>query len=262
MLALVALLLCAPPAGQLLDLRKGTLTYTVVHRLHEVRATSQQVEGRALAQPDGTVKVQVRVRVATFDSGNSNRDEHMREATHEQSHPYAEVKGTMSGVTVPLQQPLETTLHGTVELNGDKQAQEVAVKLQLHQVGGLLTLASLGATVIFGQLNYNDLYGGGGSTRRWYDWHRYSALTSAALFAGTGALALFAPSPLEKRLRLDTAMLHRIAMGVATAGLATQIVLGFVTAGKGGSLSQRDFALAHQIVGYSTFGATAVGFGG
>ena len=130
MLALVALLLCAPPAGQLLDLRKGTLTYTVVHRLHEVRATSHQVEGRALAQPDGTVKVQVRVRVATFDSGNSNRDEHMREATHEQSHPYAEVKGTMSGVTVPLQQPLETTLHGTVELNGEKQAQDVAVKLQ------------------------------------------------------------------------------------------------------------------------------------
>jgi len=130
MLAFVALLLCAPPAGQLLDLRKGTLTYTVVHRLHEVRATSHQVEGRALAQPDGTVKVQVRVRVATFDSGNSNRDEHMREATHEQSHPYAEVKGTMSGVTVPLQQPLETTLHGTVELNGEKQAQDLAVKLE------------------------------------------------------------------------------------------------------------------------------------
>ncbi|TMA84606.1 MAG: YceI family protein [Deltaproteobacteria bacterium] len=130
MLALVAVLLCAPPAGQLLDLRKGTLTYTVVHRLHEVRATSHQVEGRALAQPDGTVKVQVRVRVATFDSGNSNRDEHMREVTHEHSHPYAEVKGTISGVTVPLQQSQETTLHGTVELNGEKRAQDVAVKLE------------------------------------------------------------------------------------------------------------------------------------
>jgi len=143
----------------------------------------------------------------------------------------------------------------------DRELRTRRSMLQLHQVGGLLTLASLGATVIFGQLNYNDLYGGGGYTRRWYDWHRYSAFTSAALFAGTGALALFAPSPLEKRMRLDTAMLHRIAMGVATAGLATQIVLGFVTANKGGSLSQRDFALAHQIVGYSTCGATAVGFG-
>jgi hypothetical protein len=56
-------------------------------------------------------------------------------------------------------------------------------------------------------------------------------------------------------------MMHRIAMGIATAGIATQIVLGFVTASKGGSVSQRDYALAHQIVGYTTFGATAVGFG-
>ena len=133
--------------------------------------------------------------------------------------------------------------------------------LQLHQLGGMLTLATLGATVIFGELNYIDKYGGGGDTGRWYEWHRWSAFTSAALFAGTGALAVFAPSPLEKKMRLDTAMLHRIAMGVATAGMVTQIVLGFVTASKGGSISQRDFALAHQIVGFTTFGATAVGFG-
>src|SRR5438094_907802 len=130
MLALVAFLLCAPPSGQLLDLREGSLTYTVVHRLHEVRATSHQVEGRALAQPDGTVKVQVRVRIATFDSGNSNRDEHMREATHEQSHPYAEVKGTMSGIKLPLEGGRQATLHATVELNGQKQAIDVPVKLE------------------------------------------------------------------------------------------------------------------------------------
>jgi len=133
--------------------------------------------------------------------------------------------------------------------------------LQLHQLGGMLTLASLGATVIFGELNYIDKYGGGGDTGRWYEWHRWSAFTAAAIFAGTGALAIFAPSPLEKPMRLDTAMLHRIAMGVATAGMVTQIVLGIVTASKGASVSQRDFALAHQIVGFTTFGATAVGFG-
>jgi hypothetical protein len=133
--------------------------------------------------------------------------------------------------------------------------------LQLHQLGGMLTLASLGATVIFGELNYLDKYGGGGDTGRWYEWHRWTAFTAAAIFAGTGALAIFAPSPLPKPKRLDTVMLHRIAMGVATAGMVTQIVLGFVTASKGGSISQRDFALAHEIVGFTTFGATAVGFG-
>lgn len=135
MLALVAILLCAPPAGQLLDLREGTLTYTVVHKLHEVRGTSRRMEGRALAQRDGTVRVQVRARLATFDSGNSNRDEHMREATHEASHPYAEVKGTMSGVTLPLTEPRQATLHATVELNGVKEAIEVPVKLEPAQAG-------------------------------------------------------------------------------------------------------------------------------
>ena len=56
-------------------------------------------------------------------------------------------------------------------------------------------------------------------------------------------------------------MLHRIAMGVASAGMVTRILLGILTASKEGSVSQRDFALAHQIVGFTTFGATAVGFG-
>jgi hypothetical protein len=129
MLALVAVLLCAP-SGQLLDVQEGTLSYTVVHKLHEVHASTRQVEGRALAQPDGTVKVQVRAKVATFDSGNSNRDAHMREATHEAEHPYAEVKGTLTGVTLPLAAPAETTLHAVVELNGEKQAQDIPIKLQ------------------------------------------------------------------------------------------------------------------------------------
>jgi hypothetical protein len=133
--------------------------------------------------------------------------------------------------------------------------------LQMHQLGGMLTLASLGATVIFGQLNYIDKYGGGGDTGQWYQWHKFSAYTATAVFAATGALAVLAPSPIEKPARLDTAMVHKIAMGIATAGMVTQIVLGFVTASKEGSVSQRDYALAHQIVGFTTFGATAVGFG-
>ncbi len=130
MLALVAILLSAPAAGQLLDLRQGTLTYTVVHKLHEVQGTTHQVEGRALATPDGTVKVQVRAKVATFDSGNSNRDEHMREVTHEASHPYAEVKGTLAGVALPLSGSRKAVLHATVELNGERQLVEVPVKLE------------------------------------------------------------------------------------------------------------------------------------
>ncbi len=118
MLALVALLLCAPPARQILDLRQGTLTYAVVHKLHEVRGTSKDVEGRALALPDGTVKVQVRAKVASFDSGL-----------------YTEVRGTLSGVTLPLEGPREAVLHGTVELNGEKRTRDVPVKLKPENGG-------------------------------------------------------------------------------------------------------------------------------
>jgi len=134
-LVLIAFLLCAPSGQQLLDLREGTLSYVVVHKLHEVKATTRHVEGRALALPDGTVKVQVRAKVATFDSGNSNRDVHMREATREAAHPYAEVKGVMSDVTLPLDGPRQATLRATVELNGEKHPQDVPVKLEPEAAG-------------------------------------------------------------------------------------------------------------------------------
>jgi hypothetical protein len=129
-LALLALLISAAPAsGQLLDVREGTLGYTIVHKLHEVHATTREVEGRALVQPDGTAKVQVRAKVASFDSGNSNRDVHMREVTHEAAHSYASVKGTLRGVSLPPAGPLKLTMHAIVELNGEKEAVEVPVAL-------------------------------------------------------------------------------------------------------------------------------------
>ena len=86
------------------------------------------------------------------------------------------------------------------------------------------------------------------------------AVASTVIFAGTASLALFAPAPIERQARLDTATLHRIAMTIAAAGMATQIVLGIVTASKEGQSAQRDFALAHQIVGYTTLAASLTGF--
>jgi hypothetical protein len=129
-----------------------------------------------------------------------------------------------------------------------------------HQVGGFATLGSLTATVVLGQLNYTDKYGGGGDTGKYYQWHRWVAITSATIFAGTAALAVFAPSPIARPARLDTATLHKVSMAVASAGMVTQIILGIVTASKEGQPVQRDFAMAHQIIGYTTLAATATGF--
>jgi len=132
--------------------------------------------------------------------------------------------------------------------------------LRLHQIGGYATLATMTATVVLGQLNYIDKYGGGGDVGTYRTPHLLTAYTAAGVFAATGILAVLAPNPFEKRLRLDTATLHKAAMIVATAGMATQVVLGILTAGKEGTVAQRDFALAHQIVGYTTLAATATGF--
>ena len=90
--------------------------------------------------------------------------------------------------------------------------------------------------------------------------HRVAGYGAAGIFAFTGLLALFAPSPIDQPVRLSTATVHKTCMAVATAGMVAQVVLGIVSAGKQGQLSQRDFALAHQLTGYATAAAVAGGF--
>jgi polyisoprenoid-binding protein YceI len=133
--AFLAALLCSGSASAqqqapvLLSLARGTLTYTVVHKLHEVKGTSHTMQGAAKVQPGAPTVVQVRVPIATFDSGNSNRDEHMREATHEPAHPNVELKGTLPPVSLPLAGEQQVTLDATVEMNGIVQRHSIPVTL-------------------------------------------------------------------------------------------------------------------------------------
>lgn len=113
----------------MLDAKEGQLKYTLVHKLHEVSGVCKTVEGKAALTPDGGAKVQVRAKVACFDSGNSNRDVHMREVTREALYPLVSVKGTLAGLKLPLAAPLQTTLAATVEFNGNKQPVQVPVTL-------------------------------------------------------------------------------------------------------------------------------------
>ena len=125
---LCALLVAAAP--QTFDLREGTLTYTVIHKLHQVKGTTNQLQGRAQLQPDGTLRVQVRAKVSSFDSGNGNRDEHVREVTHEPAHPFVQVKGSAPNVAVGA--PADVKLDATIDLNGVQKQQQIAVHLQMH----------------------------------------------------------------------------------------------------------------------------------
>lgn len=131
--------------------------------------------------------------------------------------------------------------------------------LRFHQGLGIATWSALAATVAVGQLDLHDRFRGGGDTGKWHGAHRALALGTSAMFLGTGLLGLFAPEPYAKKLRLDTATLHKASMALAAAGMVTQIVLGVAARRSGGELRERDLARAHQIVGYATLGAMTVG---
>lgn len=130
--------------------------------------------------------------------------------------------------------------------------------LQAHQAAGLATWALMGTTVVYGRLNYADTYFGDG-TGRYSATHKKLGYATASAFAFTGLLAALAPEPYPKKLRFDTATVHKGSMALATAGIVTQIVLG-VGMRKGlGDLDRRQLANAHQAVGFSTFAAMSVG---
>jgi cytochrome b561 len=131
--------------------------------------------------------------------------------------------------------------------------------LNVHQAAGIATWALMGTTVVVGQLNYRDLYGGGGYTQKYRNAHIALAASTATAFAFTGILALSAPEPYVKRMRLDTATVHKSSMAVTTLGLVAQIALGVWANQSLGNTNQREIATAHQVLGYATFGAMTVG---
>jgi cytochrome b561 len=129
--------------------------------------------------------------------------------------------------------------------------------LQTHQTLGLATWVLMAATVTIGQLNYNQLWGNGGGSRKWQSPHQYLVLSTSVAFAATAAFAIFAPTPYKKPLGFDTGLLHRIAAIGATLGMVTEGLVGWLTthqANAGNPNNTRNLARTHQIVGYATFG--------
>lgn len=131
--------------------------------------------------------------------------------------------------------------------------------LTAHQALGFATLAALTATVVIGHLNYYDKYQSGDFSGRYSLAHEGLGISTSILFGATGLLAVFAPNPYPKPIRLDTALIHKISMILATAGMVTQVILGPVTSNRVGRLDQGSLALAHVVTGYATWAFMATG---
>lgn len=75
------------------------ITYKLVHKAHTVVGVAKKdIEGKAKISGGGA-QLMVRVPVASFDSENSNRDAHMKEAVEASKFPNVELKAVADGVT-------------------------------------------------------------------------------------------------------------------------------------------------------------------
>ncbi len=132
--------------------------------------------------------------------------------------------------------------------------------LEVHQAFGIATSALMLGTVITGQLNYSDRFGGGGSSGQFEIWHSTLEMATVLSFATTGLLALFAPVPFEKKSEgIDSVTIHKWSMLVATIGMASEIPLGIYTVSREGYVNQGTMAITHLIIGYITAAAMTTG---
>lgn len=89
-LAACALLAAAPASAKVHEAIKGesSITYRIRNALHKVTSVSKDVTCTVdLAEDTVSSKVSVSVPAKSFDSGNSNRDDHALEAIKAHKHP-------------------------------------------------------------------------------------------------------------------------------------------------------------------------------
>jgi len=93
-LIVVAALLCAPafaqPDSQYI-LQQSSLSYHMSHPMHEVDGTSRAAKGKGICHA-GQCDFLIAAPVKSFDSGDTNRDLHMLEATRGAQFPMVQVR--------------------------------------------------------------------------------------------------------------------------------------------------------------------------
>lgn len=85
--------LANPPCAKVYEAIRGesVLTYRIKHPMHKVKGVTREFTCKVdLASDTVSSKVEVSADVKTFDSGNSNRDDHVLEAVKALKHPRVE----------------------------------------------------------------------------------------------------------------------------------------------------------------------------
>lgn len=112
------------------------LSYRLVHKMHTVVGTAtRDIEGKARIA-GGTAQVMIRVPAENFDSGNSNRDVHMKETVEATRYPWVELKA-VGEVLLPDAFPKVTrpVFKGKLTFHGVTQTIELPIALHWRSGG-------------------------------------------------------------------------------------------------------------------------------
>jgi hypothetical protein len=156
---------------------------------------------------------------------------------------------------------------GKVAVDPDAEKIQAAMNrrrtlLTAHQITGFALSGLMLGSIISGQLNYSDKFGGP-NTGRFKLTHTVFTVSTEVVFAVAGGLALFAPTPIKqpKDSSWSRADWHRYGMLGATGGMVAEAVLGFYTASREGYVNQSSVATAHLAIGYTTLSFMLVAVG-
>jgi polyisoprenoid-binding protein YceI len=140
----LALLLAAAPAASrsfTVDPAASAVTFHIVHKLHRVAGHTSALEGKAVLEADGKLLAMVRAPVATFDSGDRNRDTHMLETVEASRFPFVVFKalGQLDASVVPASGgtpvSVPVTLAGELDFHGVKEPISVPITVELRPDG-------------------------------------------------------------------------------------------------------------------------------
>lgn len=139
----------ATPIVLSVDPAASSITYHMVHKLHKFAAVTNKIEGKVHILHTGAAQVAVRARVESFDSGNSNRDAHMKEATEAARFPMVEFKGVCEGCATPTTFPstVARTIKGELSFHGVKKVLELTTKLTYESDRRIHATAQLTASL-------------------------------------------------------------------------------------------------------------------
>lgn len=110
----------------------GKVSYKIVHKFHDVVGTSKQAKATAKLQSNGTLELRASVPVASFESGNDNRDVHMLEAVEGAKYKTVELRAQLTGFRLPKKFPAKAKMKvpATVKFHGVERQEELSLAIQ------------------------------------------------------------------------------------------------------------------------------------